>query len=84
MQFSACVRVLARTYVAALGAQQLDDELQLVHGTLALKKGVAAEEFCEDAAQRPDIDLPAIGLRERRTTDVRCSRRGVRELGTSE
>ena len=83
MQLSACVRVRVLAYVAALGTQQLDDELQLVHGALALQKGVAAEQFREDAAERPDVHLPAVGLRRSGCTCLRCSRRGAPARGTS-
>lgn len=83
MQLSACVRDRAIAYVAALGTQQLDDELQLVHGALALQKGVAAEQLREDAAERPDVHFPAIGLRRSDFPRLRCSRRGARARGTS-
>lgn len=73
----------AIAYVAALGTQQLDDELQLVHGALALQKGMAAEQLREDAAERPDVHFPAVGLHRSDSPRLRCSHRGARARGTS-
>ena len=58
------MRDRAIAYVAALGTQQLDDELQLVHGALALQKGVAAEQLREDAAHGPHVDGGVVVLLE--------------------
>ena len=49
-------------HVAALRSQQADDQLQLVHRTLALQQRLASQQLREDAPQRPDVHLPVVRL----------------------